>query len=224
MFRLPLIFSVLTALIFLPATAKADAKRYHFDTVHTQILFFVSHLGFSISEGEFLDFDGHILFDQETPEHSSVEVSIQTASIDMDDEKWDAHMKNADFFDVENYPTMTFKSTHIEITGENTANITGDLTILDQTKPVTLATTLNKAGEHPFNKKLMAGFSASASIKRSDFGMTYGLPMVGDDVEIRIEVEAVQDTPPATETEAEDEIDAEVGVDTNVEEQKTEDE
>lgn len=191
------------AALSMPGTAKAEVETYSFDTVHSQVLFFVSHLGFSISEGEFLDWDGSITFDRKNPENSSVEVSIDTASIDMDDEKWDDHMKNADFFDVEKYPTMTFKSTSVEVTGENTANITGDLTILETTKPVVLATTFNKAGKHPYGDKYAAGFSATAEIKRSEFGMNYGLPNVGDDVEIRIEVEAVRDTP-ATEAEAAD--------------------
>lgn len=193
--------TVLAVLLMMgTAPARAAVETYEFDTVHTQIIFFVSHLGFSISEGEFLDFDGSIEFDRDEPTNSKVDVVIQTESIDMDDEKWDDHMKNADFFDVEKYPTMTFKSTGIEVTGDNTAKITGDLTILDTTKPVVLDTTFNKAGKHPFGDKYAAGFSAKANIKRSEFGMNYGLPNVGDDVEIRIEVEAVRkDAEPAAE-------------------------
>ncbi|MCB1562572.1 MAG: polyisoprenoid-binding protein [Alphaproteobacteria bacterium] len=177
----------------LPGTAHAQIETYSFDKAHTQILFFVNHLGFSNSQGEFLDFDGTFTFDRGEPEKSSVDVTIQTNSIDMDDEKWDTHMKSADFFNVEHFPTMHFKSTSIVLTGEDTADITGDMTILGVTKPVTLSTKLNKAGPHPFGSKYMAGLSASAHIKRSDFGMNYGLPMVGDDVEIRIEVEGVRD-------------------------------
>lgn len=172
--------------------AKAHVERYEFDTVHSQIIFFVSHLGFSISEGEFLDWDGFIEFNHDEPAQSKVEVDIKTASIDMDDKKWDDHMKNEDFFNVEKYPSMTFKSTNIEVTGEKTAKITGDLTILETTKPVTLDVTFNNAGQHPFGNKYVAGWSATTSIKRSEFGMNYGLPNVGDDVEIRIEVEAVR--------------------------------
>lgn len=186
-------FSILVMSLSLPGTAHAQIETYSFDKVHTQILFFVNHLGFSHSQGEFLDFDGGFTFDRGEPEKSNVEVTIRTDSIDMDDEKWDAHMKNADFFNVEQYPTMHFKSTAITLTGKDTADITGDLTILGVTKPVTLSTKLNKVGPHPFGSKYMAGLSASAHIKRSDFGMNYGLPMIGDDVEIRIEVEAVRD-------------------------------
>lgn len=174
------------------AGAMAQVETYSFDKAHTQILFFVNHLGFSNSQGEFHDYDGQFIFDRGEPEKSNVEITIRTESIDMDDEKWDAHMKNEDFFHVEKFPEMTFKSTGIEVTGENTANITGDLTILDVTKPVTLAVIHNKSDKHPFSGKFVAGFSATTTVKRSEFGMNYGLPMISDDVKIMIEVEGVR--------------------------------
>ncbi len=177
---------------FAQTAATPSVERYEFDKLHTQILFFVSHLGFSFSEGEFLDFGGHFDLDRANLANSSVDVTIQTASIDMDDTKWDDHMKNQDFFNVEAFPTMTFKSTRVDVTGDNTADIHGDLTILGVTKPVVLKTVHNKSGEHPYSKKMVAGFSATTTIKRSEWGMNYGLPAVGDDVEIRIEVEAVK--------------------------------
>lgn len=182
------IFAV--CLIFAPAAAKAEAVKYSFDKVHTQVLFFVSHLGYSMSQGEFHDYDGHFTFDAETPENSEIDVRIKTASVDMDDEKWDDHLKNEDFFNVEDYPEMTFKSTDVAVTGDNTAEITGDLTLLGVTKPVVLDVTHNKSGVHPHSGKYVSGFSATTTIKRSEFGMDYGLPGVGDDVEVRIEVEA----------------------------------
>ena len=185
---------------------EAVIEVYSFDKAHTQILFFVNHLGFSNSQGEFHDYDGHFTFDRTNPANSSVEVTIQTASIDMDDKPWDDHMKNKDFFDVEQFPTMTFKSTGIKVTGKDTADITGDLTLLGVTKPVVLETTHNKSDKHAFSGKYVSGFSASATIKRSDFGMEYGLPMVGDDVKIMIEVEAIRSEPDA---EPSSEVDAE---------------
>lgn len=184
--------SVVT-LIGYSGSANAQIETYNFDTAHTQILFFVNHLGFSNSQGEFHEYEGNFTFDRAQPENSKIDVSIKTASIDMDDEKWDAHMKNEDFFNVEKFPDMTFKSTAIEVTGENTANIVGDLTLLGVTKPVTLAVTHNKSDKHPFSGKFVAGFSAEATIKRSEFGMNYGLPAVGDDVRVVIEVEGVRE-------------------------------
>ncbi len=177
--------------------APVSVEHYTFDKAHTQILFFVDHLGFSKSQGEFLDFDGFFNFDLEHPEKSNVDISINVSGLDMDDDKWNTHMKSADFFDVEKFPTMTFKSTAIEVTGKKTANITGDFTLLGVTKPVTLAVKHNKSDKHAFSGKYVSGFSATTTIKRSEFGMEYGLPMVGDDVEIRIEVEGLR-----TEAEA----------------------
>lgn len=186
-----LMASVFAFFMLIPP-AQAQIERYEFDKAHTQILFFVDHLGFSKSQGEFHDYDGFFEFNRNEPAKSKVEVTIKTNSIDMDDKKWDEHMKNEDFFNVEKYPTMVFKSTKIEVTGKNTANITGDLTLLETTKPVTLAVTFNKAGVHPFNQKYVAGFSSTASLKRSDFGMNYGLPLVGDEVDLMIEVEGLR--------------------------------
>jgi len=198
-----LLGAAIAAVLSFPGQSIA-ADKYEFDKEHTQILFFVNHLGYSFSQGEFLDFDGGFTFDEANPENSSIDVTIQTNSIDMDSEEWDAHMKNEDFFNVEQYPTMTFKSTGIEVTGENTANITGDLTILDVTKPVVLDVTHNKTGKSPFGEEYKSGFSASANIKRSEWGINYGLPNVGDDVEIRLEVEAVRvEEGAATEAETE---------------------
>lgn len=178
------------------APAQAETIHYTLDKPHTQILFFVGHMGVSKSQGEFLDYEGKITFVTDKPEQSSVEATIRTASIDMGDAKWDEHMKNADFFDVEKFPEMTFKSTSIAVTGDKTADIIGDLTLLGVTKPVTLKAEWIGSGKHAMSGKDLAGFSATGNLKRSDFGMNYGIPMVGDEVEIRIEVEAVaQETP-----------------------------
>lgn len=194
-------------LVFLTSfhtNAQAQIERYSFDKAHTQILFFVDHLGFSFSQGEFHEYDGGFVFDRTQPENSSVEVTIQTASIDMDHEKWNDHMKNADFFDVENFPTMEFKSTDIEVTGEKTARITGDLTMLGETHPVTLDVTYNKSGTHPFNGEYVSGFSATATLDRTQWGMDYGVPNVGQNVELRLEVEGFrQDSSAETERRAE---------------------
>jgi polyisoprenoid-binding protein YceI len=172
---------------------EAVIEKYNFDKAHTQILFFVNHLGFSMSQGEFLDYDGFFMLDRNNLENSSIDVTIKTASVDMDDEKWDASMRGENFFKVERFPEMTFKSTAVELTGNQTADVTGDLTILGIAKPVTLSVTHNKSDVNPFSKKFIAGFSASATINRSDWGMSYALPGVGDEVEIRLEVEGVRE-------------------------------
>lgn len=175
--------------LFLALPARAEVENYTLDKPHTQIVFIASHLGFSRSFGKFTDYSGSFVFDRGQPEKSSVEVTIQTGSLDLDDAKWNEHMKGADFFNVEKFPQMTFKSTGITVLSETTADITGDLTLLGVTKPVTLHATFNKAEKFPFGEKYVAGFSALAKLKRSDFGMTYGLPGVSDEIDIMIEVE-----------------------------------
>tara|TARA_B100000686_G_C16781374_1_gene972132 strand:- start:2203 stop:2790 length:588 start_codon:yes stop_codon:yes gene_type:complete len=174
--------------LILTAPAQAEPMTYKFDTVHSQVIFFVMHRGFSKSEGEFLEFDGDFTFDEANPEAGSVNVTIDTNSLSMDDDVWTDHTKTK-FFDTENHPNMTFKSTEVLKTGEDTALLTGDLTMLGVTKPVTLDVKLNKV-EMDDEGGATAGFSATGNIKRSEWGMDYGQGMIGDDVELRIEVEA----------------------------------
>ena len=168
------------------------AANYQLEPVHTQILFFCDHLGFSKSQGEFLTFEGTFSFDPNDVAASKANISIDTASIEMGNQKWNDHMKNEDFFNAEKYPTMTFVSTKVEPLADNTMNVHGDLTILDHTEAVILKVTHNKSGEHPFSGKYIAGFSATTHVKRSLFNMTYGLPALGDEIEIRLEVEGLK--------------------------------
>lgn len=201
-FGLAMLAAALFLAFAMPGTARAAVETYTLEKPHTQIMFFVDHQGFSKSQGKFLDYEGTIQFDRENPANSSANVTIKTASIFMGTDAWDAHLKNEDFFNVEKYPEMIFKSTGVNVTGENTAQIAGDLTILGVSKPVTLDVVFNKAGPRPMGDKYSAGFSATTKIKRSDYGMNYGIPIVGDDVEIRIEVEADRDRPASAEEKA----------------------
>lgn len=176
-----------------PAHAvEVDEYQYSFDPVHTQIMFEVDHLGFSLSHGRFTKFSGGFHFDEDAPEKSTVDITIDTNSIYMNSSEWENHLKNADFFNVAVFPQMTFKSTSVVKTGDRTASVTGDLTLLGVTKPVTLDVTFNKAGIHPYNKNYICGFSVKGGLKRSDFGMNFGLPGIGDDVKLDIEIEGVR--------------------------------
>lgn len=177
-------------LALLTNPASAEMEVYTFEKPHTQIGFYVSHLGFSHSHGRFLDFDGSLELDRDNPSNSKVSVTIDTNSIEMNHEKWNESMRSKKFFDVENYPEMSFESSQVIPQGEDKAIVNGKLTMLGQTQPVILNVTYNKSGNNPFSGVYTAGFSAKASIKRSDWGMDYGLPGVGDDVQIHLEVEA----------------------------------
>lgn len=188
---------LLASALLIPAMVTAKPSHpakgnYTFDTVHTQIIFFADHLGFSKSEGEFTDFRGSFNINPANWRESSVKVTINTDSVQMDNDKWDAHMKNADFFDVTKHPSMTFQSVKVNIGPDNKGTIAGNLTMLGVTKPAILQVKFNKSGIHPFSKKYVAGFSATTTVKRSEFGMKYGIPMLGDDIEIRLEVEGIK--------------------------------
>lgn len=177
-----------------PTTQGQDNNEfeYEFDTVHTQILFFVDHIGFSKSQGEFLDFDGGFNFTPDNWSNSEVSVSIDTPSLTLNDDKWDKHVKNPDFFNVEKFPTMTFNSTKVESTDGKTGKVYGNLTMLGVSKPVVLDVTFNKAAIHPSSKRYVAGFSGTTTVKRSEFGMKYGVPVIGDEIEVRLEVEGMR--------------------------------
>ena len=168
-----------------PNTTYASAL-YKLDKPHTQILFSVDHMGYTKSHGSFLNYDGSFRFDRAHPENSTVQVTIQTDSLELGDQVWNQHTK--EYFHTDKFPTMIFKSTAVKVTGANTGDITGNLTLLGVTKPVVLHTTFNKADKSPFGG-YAAGFTATTSLNRSDFGMKEGIPMVSDKVDILIEAQ-----------------------------------
>lgn len=181
------------AVIFLALLACAIrptwAAEYVFDKVHTQILFFVDHFGFSKSQGEFLDFEGKFTFDKRNFEKSEVRLTIFADSIDMDDEKWNKKMQGKRYFNTKNHPSIQFTSTSVETVDKKNAVVHGDLSMLDTTLPVEVYMRFNKAGMNLATGKRTAGFSGYAQLKRSDFGMKSHLRYIGDEVEIRLEVE-----------------------------------
>lgn len=165
------------------------AEKYELDRLHTQILFFVDHFGFSKSEGEFLDFEGHFTLDRKRMEDASVSIVIQTESIDMDDDKWNRKMRGKTWFNTDLHPTMEFNSTRVEDLGEGRFAVHGRLSILGSTRPVTLDMRLNRIGLNLASGKKTAGFSGGVVLRRSDFGMGSHLKYIGDEVEVRLEVE-----------------------------------
>lgn len=167
------------------------------DYSHSDIQFKVRHMMISKVRGRFEEFEATIDFDPENPTNTTVEVSVPLASINTRDEKRDDHLKSADFFDVENYPHMTFKSTRVEQDDEHHGRLIGDLTIRGVTKEVTLDVEYAGMAKSPWGT-MSAGFSASGQLNRKDFGLNWnaaletGGVLVGDEVEINIEVEIVK--------------------------------
>ncbi|MEM1076819.1 MAG: YceI family protein [Pseudomonadota bacterium] len=182
----------LAAALAATASIAAAADKYMLDASHSQVVFSYNHLGYSTTFGMFSGFEGEIMFDQENPENSSVTVSMPVTSMFTGWEKRDAHLMTADFFDAGDEDLITFTSTSIEVTGENTANITGDLTINDVTKSVVLDAVLNQTGTHPMANQEWAGFDATTTLIRSEFGLGGATPFVGDEVDVLISVEAMK--------------------------------
>jgi polyisoprenoid-binding protein YceI len=173
----------------LQGNISARAADYTIDPSHTHILFMVNHLGLSNMIGLFTDMAGTFSFDPAHIEASKVKVTIKTASLSTQFGPRDADLKGADWFNVTEFPEMTFTGVSFSKTDDHTGTITGNLTLLGVTKPVTLHVTFNNAGLRASDKKQAAGFSATSKIKRSDFGMKTFIPYIGDEVSLIIETE-----------------------------------
>jgi polyisoprenoid-binding protein YceI len=173
-----------------------QAGTYAFDTVHSHVGFVVRHLVVAKARGRFGTFDGRISI-AENPDESSVDVTIDASSIDTRDEQRDAHLRSPDFFDVERFPTVTFRSTGVGHASGNRFAVDGDLTIRGVTRPVRLDVELDGVTQDPWGRT-RAAFSARTQVNREDFGLTWnqaletGGVLVGKDVTIEIEVETVR--------------------------------
>ena len=173
-------------------TAPVFAATYALDPGHTQVVFSWNHFGYSNPTAQFRKIEGTLEFDAAHPTSGRVQVTIPLASVNSNVEKLDEHLLGEDFFDAARYPEATFSSTKVEKgSGENHLKVTGNLSLHGVTRPVVLDVTVNKAGEHPMRKVQAAGFDATATIKRSDFGIARYVPMVSDDITLRITTEAI---------------------------------
>ena len=161
------------------------------DESHTTVGFTARHLMITKVRGRFGKVEGAATIEQDRLQ-SSVRAVIDLGSIDTGDAGRDEHLRGADFFDVANHPQIVFSSTAVKQEGDDFL-LFGDLTIKGVTKPVVLDVTLNKAGEHPMKKVPAIGFDATATVKRSDFGLGAYAPMVSDEVALKITTEATAD-------------------------------
>ncbi|MEB5929901.1 YceI family protein [Acinetobacter schindleri] len=168
----------------------AKPVAYTIDPGHTATVFSWSHFGFSTPSANFSDIQGTITVDNEKPANSSVNVTIPVSSINTNVKALDDHIQKAEFFDVEKYPNITFKSTKVQALGKNKYKITGDLTIKGVTKPVVLDAVLNKQAVHPMTKLQTIGFNATTSFNRSAFNVGAYVPNVGDKITVNITTEA----------------------------------
>ena len=185
--------------VALPLGALAAPESYTIDPTHTHMHWEVNHLGMSNWRGQFDKNAGKFTIDR-AAKTASVEITVQTASVNSGDNDrgtrprtLDEHLRSPDFFNVTEFQTMTYKSTAVKFDGDNPASIEGNLTLLGVTKPLHLKVENWKCGPNPFSKKEMCGGNASGAIKRSEFGMKFGLAAVSDEVKLWIQVEGYKD-------------------------------
>jgi polyisoprenoid-binding protein YceI len=170
---------------------------YNIDTAHSEIGFTARHMMFAKVRGQFKSWNAKLNYDAANPANSSVVVEIDTASIDTREEKRDAHLRSADFFDAEKFPRMVFKSKRVEAAGKGNYKLVGDLTIRDVSREVALAVEQTGAGKDPWGNDRL-GFTASTAISRSEWGLKWnqaleaGGVLVSDKIEIGVEVQVVQ--------------------------------
>lgn len=177
--------------------AYAEPEKFVVDDEHFSMAFEVMHIGYAPVIGMFRDIEGSFEFDEATNELSSGQLVFRSDSVFTNHEKRDEHLRKPDFLDSEQYPEVSFELTDFEKTGDNTGIVTGDLTLLGKTRPVEVDVTLNKSDKYPIgHKDFTLGISAETSIRRSEWGMTYGLDpaLVGDEVKLRFGFEAIKDS------------------------------
>lgn len=189
-------FFTALALIFMGSAflvaSTAHATIYTIEPTHTRVIYFVNHMDYSHFLGHFNKVSGTIDFNPSKPELSIVNVTIDATSVSMDNDALNQKLQGPDFFNTAKFPTIEFKSTTIQKTGTDTGLVSGALTMLGITKPVTLKVKFNHKGYNYATKAPSVGFSATAKINRSEFGMKNLLPAIGDKIMLRIEVEANQ--------------------------------
>jgi polyisoprenoid-binding protein YceI len=184
------------AAVFLGLTSIGHAAVYNIDPSHSQVGFKIRHIVSKV-KGKFNDFSGTVDFDPAKIEKTKASVIIKTASVDTDQEKRDAHLKSPDFFNVEKFPELKFEGNKAEKVSNEKFKLMGDLTLLGVTKPVTLDVEIGGVGNDPWGN-IRSGFSATGKINRKDFGMVFNIAIdkggyvLGDEVEILIELEAIQ--------------------------------
>lgn len=174
------------------APVAAKSATYQFDPVHTRVIFQVSHAGFSNQPGSFSGIEGSLDFDEQDWSQARLSVRIPIGSLQLGDADWNQRILDRTFFDVGKFPEAQFVSTLVMQTNPGRGTVTGELTLRGITRPVTLAITFNALKRHPLTRRMTAGFSATTTLSRRDFGMDSWSALVGDEVRLMIEVEATR--------------------------------
>ena len=184
--------AILAATLGIAIPAFAAPETYVIEGTHSFPSFSYTHFGFSTQQSKFDKTTGKITLDR-AAKTGALDVSIDVASVNTGFDVFNGHLKGDGYFDVEKFPTITFKSSNFKFDGDKISTITGELTIKGITKPVTLAVTSLNCAPHPFTKKEMCGANANTKIKRSEFNAGKNAPAVGDEITLNIVVEAIKE-------------------------------
>ncbi|MFT4058297.1 MAG: YceI family protein [Legionella sp.] len=195
--------SLLIGLLVFTSVVQAKPETLILDNQHTYVLWTIKHLGFSTQAGKFYA-TGQLVIDKDHPQQSKVTAEINMANISTGLPELDDHLKSQLFFDVKQFPKATFVSDKVQMVGKDKANVSGMLTLHGVTKPVVMHVTFNKSGMNPITNRMTAGFSAIATIKRSDFGINALSPALDDTVHLNIEAEAYLNKPETVTLENQD--------------------
>ncbi|PMR67362.1 hypothetical protein CR158_15610 [Halomonas heilongjiangensis] len=186
---------LVAALALTATTAAAEPRTYEIDPEHFSIGFLTEHVGYADLLGMFLEGSGEFVYDDQTRELHSARVEVAADSVFTNHDERDNHLRSNDFLDARRHATIVFEATGFEAHSDSEGTLEGELTLLGETRPVTLAVTLNKAETYPFgHEQYTLGLSARTTLARSDWGMSYGVDsgMVGDEVELIFELEAIR--------------------------------
>ena len=186
------IFPSAFAAVLIALPAAAEPESFKIDPNHTFPAFEIGHFGYSFQRGRFNKTSGSITLDT-AAKKGSADVAIDTSTVSTGHEKLEEHLRSEDFFNSAKYPQMTFKSSNLAFEGDKVASASGDLTLLGATKPVTFKVDYFFCAPHPVTKKKVCGADLTATIRRSDYGMKTYLPVLADDVLLRVNVEAIKD-------------------------------
>lgn len=194
-FKRALLWLLVPTMLALPTLGAAEPRTYHIDPAHFSVSFSVDHVDYADVIGLFLEAEGEFVYDEQRQTLTSGSATIQADSVFTNHQRRDEHVKDDDFLDVDRYPTIEFVADELTEVEDNRGTLTGNLTLLGETRPVTLDVQLNKADRYPFgHEKYTLGISATTELNRSEWGMDYAVDngLVGDTVAVRLEFEAIR--------------------------------
>lgn len=189
--------AIAASMILASTATQAEPETFVIDDEHFSMNFEIMHIGYAPVMGMFRSVEGQFEYDEEARQLTSGKLTFQSKSVFTNHDKRDDHLRNEDFLNSGRFPDITFEVTGFETTGENTGIVTGDLTLLGQTRSVDVDVTLNKSAEYPIgHEDYTLGITAETTISRSDWGMTYGIDqdLVGDEVRMRFGFEAIRES------------------------------